>query len=62
MPSIKIKICLLNSLGSSCEEKRSKKPLESVIIVFVLSHGQIDVERGYSVYKEMLVENLEKVP
>jgi len=28
--------------------------------VFVLSHGQSDVERGYSVNKEMLVENLEK--
>ena len=35
--------------------------MESVIIVFVLSHGQIYVERGYSVNKEMLVENLEKI-
>ena len=30
------------------------------IIVFVLSLGQSDVERGYSVNKEMLVKNLEK--
>ena len=34
--------------------------MESVIIVFVLSQGESDVERGYSVNKEMLVENLGK--
>ena len=29
-------------------------------IVFSLSHGQVDVERGFSVNKELLVENLQQ--
>ena len=29
-------------------------------IVFSLSHGQADVERGFSVNKELLVENLQQ--
>ena len=48
-------------LGVFLRGKKQYKSLWKVcVIVFVLTHGQSNVERGYSVNKEMLVENLEK--
>ena len=40
---------------------RYRKCWTIVKIVFSLYHGQVDVERGFSVNKELLVENLQQI-